>query len=153
MASSAGSWGASRRSIFGASGAGPEPEVAVALLVEPVDEPRRRLLDAAVLGQATGELGRGFGRVEILEIRLLAGEQRAGLQLQQRRDQDEELAAGVEVELLALGQPLEEGEHDAGDIHLAQVELVPQDEREQQVEGTLERLEVELELANRHRHQ
>ena len=98
------------------------------------------------------ELRRGLGRVEILEIGVLAGEQRASLQLQQRRDQDEELAAGVEVELVALGQPLEEGEHDAGDVDLAQVELVAQDEREQQVEGTLERLEVELELANRHRH-
>ena len=105
------------------------------LLVEPVDEPGSRLLDAAVLREPTGRLRRGLGRIEILEIGLLAGEQRPGLQLQQRRHQDEELPQASEVELLALGQPLEEGEHDAGDVHLAQVELVPQDEREQQVEG------------------
>ena len=36
------------------------------------------------------------------------------------------------------------GEHDLGQVDLEQVDLLAQDEREQQVEGALEDLEVEV---------
>ena len=88
--------------------------------------------------------------LEIFELGL-AREQPARLQLEQRRDQHEELAARVEVELLALGEALDEGEHDPGDVDLVQRQLLPQDQGEEQVERALERVEVELELADAHR--
>ena len=81
---------------------------------------------------------------------VLVREERARLQLEQRRDEDEELAARLEVELLPLGQPLEEGGDDAREVDVPQVELLLEDEREQQVERPLERVEVELELPDDH---
>jgi hypothetical protein len=126
----------------------PEPEEPSALGLQPLHEPGRRLLDPAVLGQALGQLFGGRRWIEVLEIRILSGEQRARLELQQSRDEYEELPARVEIELLTFGQPLQEGQHHAGHVHFGQVELVAKDERQQEVEGTLERLEVELELAD-----
>ena len=79
-----------------------------------------------------------------------SGKSTARLQLEQRGDEHEELAARLEVELLPLGEPLEEGEHDPGHVDLAQLELVLQDERQQQVERALEGVEVELELPDDH---
>ena len=66
------------------------------------------------------------------------------------RDQHEELTARLEVQLVALGQLLDEGEHDAGDVDVRQRDLLLEDERQQQVEGAFERLEVELELVHGH---
>ena len=128
----------------------PEPEVAVALGAEALGEPHGRLLHPPVLGEPPRELLGGLLGLELGELGLLVGEERAGLQLEQRRDEDEELAAGLEVELVAGGEPLDEGDHDRGDVDLRGLELLPEDEREQQVEGTLERVEVQLELADRH---
>src|SRR5207244_5692290 len=76
--------------------------------------------------------------------------QTARLQLQQRSDQDEELAAGFEVELAALREPLAERDHDPRDVDLGEVELLLQDQRQEQVERPLERVEVELQLAYFH---
>ena len=127
-----------------------EPEVAVALRREPLPQPLRGLLGAPVLGEPPRELlGRLF-RIELRELGRLVREQRARLQLEQRRDEDEELAARLEVELLPLGQPLEERGDDAREIDVPQVELLLEDEREQQVERPLERVEVELELPDDH---
>ena len=127
-----------------------DPEEAVALGREPLAQPRRRLLHPPVLGEPPRELlGRRL-RLELGELGRLLGEEAARLQLEQRRDEDEELAARLEVELVPLGEPLEEREHDAGDVDLAQVELVLEDERQQQVERPLERVEVELELPDDH---
>ena len=127
-----------------------EPEVAVALRREPLAEPLRGLLGAPVLGEPPRELLGGLLRIELCELGLLVREERARLQLEQRRDEDEELAARLEVELLPLGQPLEEGDDDAREVDVPQVELLLEDEREQQVERPLERVEVELELPDDH---
>ena len=71
----------------------------VAALVEPAAQPVRGLLRAPVLGEAAGELLGGLLGLELGELGLLLREHRARLQLEQRGDQDQELAAGVEVEL------------------------------------------------------
>src|SRR5581483_11786833 len=121
-----------------------EPEEALAFGLEPVAEPLGGVLHPAVLGEAPCELLGGRLGLELRELRSLLREEAARLQLEERRDEDEELAARLEVELLAVVQPLDEREHDAGDVDLRQVELVLQDERQQQVERALERVEVEL---------
>ena len=105
----------------GASGAGPEPEEAVALGRRAARRASRRAsFVAPVLGEPARQLlGRLLG-LELDELGLLVREEPARLQLEQRRDEDEELAAGVEVELVALGEALDEREHDPGDVDLAQ---------------------------------
>src|SRR5690348_18225259 len=51
---------------------------------------------------------------------LFRSEHRACLQLEQRADQDQELAARVEVELALVGEMLDEGDDDCGEVDLAQ---------------------------------
>src|SRR4029079_6270752 len=80
----------------------------------------------------------------------LLGEEPAGLQLEERGDEDEELAAGLEVELVPLEEVLDEGEDDPRHVDLSQIQLVLQDERQQPVERPFERVEVELELPDDH---
>ena len=127
-----------------------DAEVAVALAGQPLGEPDGRLLHPAVLGEPARELlGRLLG-LELGELRLLVREERASLQLEQRRDQDEELAARLEVELVPLGEPLDEGDDDRGHVDLGRLQLLLQEQRQEQVEGTLERVEVQLELADDH---
>ena len=149
-ASRSGSCGASGVSTFGASGAGPSRKKRSPSLCEPLAQPRGGLLHAPVLGEPARELLRGRLGLELGELGRLLREEAARLQLEQRRDEDEELAARLEVELLALGEALEEGEHDPGHVELPQVELVLEDERQQQVERAFERVEVELELPDDH---
>ena len=73
-----------------------------------------------------------------------AGQHQPRLELQQRRDQHEELGRRLEIEL-ALGlQVVDVGDHDLGQLDFEQVELLPQDQREEQVEGTREDVEVQL---------
>ena len=125
-----------------------EPEVAVAGGLETRREPFGALLGAAVLGEPPCELlGRDLG-LELGELGVLLGEERSRLELEQRGDEHEELAARVEVEPAALVQVLEKRDHDLGEVDLAQRELVAEDERQQQVERPLERVEVEVELAD-----
>ena len=90
-----------------------EAEVAVALGGEPLAQPAGGLLHAPVLGEPPRELLGRLLRLEIGELGLLLGEQVACLQLEQRGDEDEELAARIEVELVALGQALDERDDDA----------------------------------------
>src|SRR5204863_7325758 len=80
----------------------------------------------------------------------LVREELAGLQLEQRRDEHEELPAGVEVEPALLGEVLAECDDDRRHVDVDQLQLLPQDEREQQVERPLERVEVEIELPRQH---
>ena len=144
----AGSCGASRRSSRGASGAGPSRKKRSRSPPSRSAQPRRGLLHAPVLGEPPRELlGRLLG-LELGELGLLVREERARLQLEQRRDEHEELAAGLEVELVARGQPLDERDDDRGDVDLARLELLLQEQRQEQVERALERVEVQLELAD-----
>ncbi len=126
----------------------PDPEEALTLIVEPVTQPDGCLLHAPVLGEAPRELLGGLLRLELGELCLLVGEQVPGLQLEQCRDQDEELAAGIEIELLALGEPLDEGDHDSGHVDLGRLDRVLEQERQEEVERTLESVEVQLQIAD-----
>jgi hypothetical protein len=131
---------------------GPEPEVAVLLGGEPVHQPAGRLLHPPVVLEPAGQLLRGLLRVEVGELDALLGEELPCLQLEQRADEEQELAARVEVEPLTLCHALDERDDDLGDVDVARLQLLAQDERQQQVEGSFERVEVELELADvRHR--
>ena len=126
----------------------PEPEVELALLLEPLPQPHGGELHPPVLGETPRELLGGLLRLQVRELRLLVGEQMSRLQLEQRRDQDEELAAGVEIELVALGEPLDEGNDDPGHVDLRRLDRVLEQEREQEVERPLEGIEVQLEVAD-----
>ena len=149
-----------------------EPEEAVLLALQPLAEPAGRLLHPAELLEPAGELLRRLLRIEVAELDLLVREQLSCLQLEERPDQHEELPAGVQVERLAVGErrrqrrrspgegtgsagvegeALDERDDDVGDVHVPRLQLLPQDERQQQVERALERVEVELELPDMHR--
>ena len=112
-----------------------DPEEPVAIVVESPRQPGGRLLHAAVLGEPARQLLGGLLRLELGELGVLVGEERARLELEQRGDEDEEFAAGLEVELVALGEQLDERDDDARDVDLGEIELLPQDERQQEVEG------------------
>ena len=58
---------------------GPEPEPAVALVREPLDEPGSGLLHSAVFGQPARELFCGFLGLERVEVGGLVGEKRTRL--------------------------------------------------------------------------
>ena len=111
-ASATGSCGASRRSALRRQRRRPEAEEAVALGGEPLAQPAGRLLHAAVLGEPPRELLGGLLRLELGQLGALLGEQVPRLDLEQRGDQHEELAAGVEVELVARRQVLDERDDD-----------------------------------------
>ena len=78
--------------------------------LEPLREPGRSLLRTAVLGEPAGQLLGGLLGLELVELGRLVREQPARLQLQQRGDEHEELAAGLEVEPPRSGEPLAERE-------------------------------------------
>ena len=141
-ASAAGSWGARRRSDCGASGAGPSRKKRSRSASSRSDEPAGRLLHPPVLLQPAGELLGRLLRVEVAELDLLLTEQLPCLQLEQRPDENEELAAGVEVDRAGARrwkrrrqsrrrpagrhrlrrcrwQPLDEGDDDVGDVDIA----------------------------------
>jgi hypothetical protein len=127
---------------------------------------RRRAEAMAVLvGQAVGQvLGRAavaarleharqqlLGRLAGLEVEqlvLLARQHEPRLELQQGRDEDEELGRRLEVELAAALEEVEVAEHHVGQLDLEQVDLLAQDERQQQVERPGEDLQVELEVSD-----
>ena len=143
-ASASGSCGPRRRSGCGASGAGPSR-------TNRTDSSGsgRRLLHPAVLLEPPRQLlGRLLG-FQLSQIGVLL-EEPSGLQLEQRRDQHQELATGLQIEPLARCKPLDEGDHDPRDVDLGEVELVLEDERQQQVEGAFEGVEIQLELAHDH---
>ena len=115
---------------------GANAEEPIPLRSEPLEEPARRLLHAPVLGEAPRELLRGLLGLELAELRRLVREETACLQLEERRDEDEELAARLEIELVALREPLDEGEHDRRDVDLAGLQLLLQEQREEEIEGS-----------------
>ncbi len=93
----------------------------------------------------------GFAGLEVVEVLVGAREHEPRLELEQRGDEHEELGRDLEVELAAALEVVEVGEHDVGELHLEQVDLLAQDERQQEVERTREDLEVELERGDGHR--
>ena len=101
-ASCAGSCAASFRSGCGASGAGPTRKKRSRSPASRSRQPGCRLFHPAVLGEPARELLRRLLRLELGELGVLVGEQRSCLELEQRGDQDEEFAAGLQVELLPL---------------------------------------------------
>ena len=94
-------------------------------------------------------VGRLLGR-HVETVLLVAREHHAGLELQQRRDQYEELCRGLEVELAARLEVIDVGQDDLGQVDLEQVDLLAQYEREQQIERPLEDLQVEIERCELH---
>ncbi len=106
------------------------------------------MLHAAVLGEAPGQLLGGLLRLELGKLRLLVREQVARLELEQRRDQDEELAARVEIELVAISEALHEGDDDSRHVDLGRLNRVLEQKRQQEVEWPLECIEVQLEIAD-----
>ena len=101
------------------------------------------------MSQAARQLLGGLLRLELGELGILLGEERARLQLEQGGDQDEELAAGLEIELIAVGEPLDERDHYCGDVDLGRLELLLEDERQEQVERPLEGVEVQGQVEDR----
>ena len=106
----------------------PEPEAAVLLGAEALDEPGCGLLHAPVLGEASRELLGGLLGLELAELGRLVGEQRSRLQLEQRGDEHEELAACLEIELVARRHVLDEREDDRRDVDVARLELLLQEQ-------------------------
>jgi len=125
-----------------------ETEEAALRCGEPLGEPTRSVLHLPVDGQTPRELLGRLLRLELGELDLVACEQTARLELEECRDQDEELAAGVELEPFPPGEVGDERDHDLGQVDLGERELLAQDEGEQKVEGALERVEIELESAD-----
>ncbi len=126
----------------------PQPEVAVGVRVEPLVQPLRRGLEAAVEREPLGQLLGGLLRSELVEA-LLVREEPARLQLEQRGHEHQELSARVEIDARALGELLDEGEDDVRHLHVAELELLFEDEREEEVEGPLEGVQVQVEVTNR----
>ena len=112
------------RRPFGGERRRAETEEPVARAGQPFCEPCRPVLGPAVLGEPPRQLLRGRLGLELGELGVLVREEAAGLQLEQRGDEDEELAAGVEVEAVALGEMLDER-----DDHLCEIDLAEREAR------------------------
>ena len=94
-------------------------------------------------------LGRLLG-LQLLLVGLLLRQQEARLQLQEGRDQDEELGGRLEVQLVALLEVLDVGDHHLAQLDLREVHALPQHHRHEQVERPREDVELEVEVGYRH---
>ena len=126
------------------------PVEVAAPLVEALAEHRRRVAVAAVLEHPRDQLLDRLLGAELAQL-LRAGQQQPRLQLQQRCDQDQELGRDLEVELVLALEVLDVGEHDVGELDLEQADLLAQHDRQQQVEGAREDIELKVERGDRHR--
>ena len=128
-----------------------EAEVAVRLGVELLLEPARGSAEAPILRQPLGELARSVVGIEVLERHLLfLREEPARLQLEERGDEDEELAVDLQI---ADRRSLQKRQHDLDDLDVRELELLLENERQKEVEGPFEGVEVERELCDgAHRH-
>ena len=105
--------------------------------------------EARVLEQALHQLlGRLRGRELVELLDLLAREHQPRLELQQRRDEHEELRRRRQVELLPPLELVAVGEDHVGEVDFQQVELLTPEERERPVEWAGEDVEAELERAD-----
>ena len=114
--------------------------------------PRReepaRAAEARVREHPLEQLPRRLGGRELVELLdLLAGQHQARLELEQRRDQHQELRRGLQVELVARLEVIQVGQHHVGQLDLEQVELLAQDQRQQQVERAREDVEIQLQAS------
>src|SRR5206468_1153994 len=100
-----------------------------------VEHPREQLLGSLL-------------RLELEQLLVFLAEHQARLQLQQRRDQDDEFGGALEIDLAAAFEVVEVGEHHLRELELEQVDLFAQDQRQQQVERPAEDLEVEVQAAD-----
>jgi hypothetical protein len=110
--------------------------------------------EAGVLEHPLQQLLGGLGRCQLVKLveHLRARQHQPRLELEQRRDQHQELGRRLEVEL-ALGlQVIDVGDHDLGQLDLQQVELLAQDQGQQQVERAREDVEVQLQPVHDRRH-
>ena len=94
-------------------------------------------------------VGRLLGR-HVESVLLVARQHHARLELEQRRDQHEELGRGLQVQLASGLEVVDVGQDDLGQVDLEQVHLLAQYEREQQIERPLEDLQVEIERCQLH---
>jgi hypothetical protein len=113
----------------------------------PAGEHRGDLLVRAVLQQPGEQQVPGLQQGQVLLVLNFArGQQPGGLQVQQGRRHDQEVADLVQVP--AAGPVPDVGDELVGDLgqsHLGDVQLVLGDQRQQQVEGALEHVQVHLE--------
>jgi hypothetical protein len=86
-----------------------------------------------------------------LDLLLVAWKQESRLELEQRSDQDKELGRGLEVQLPGSLEVLDVRDHDVAQVDVHEVDLLPEDEGQQEVERPRERVQVELELGGAHR--
>ena len=102
--------------------------------------------EARVLEHPLEQLLGRLRRPEALEVigQLLARQHEPRLELEQRRDQHQELGGGLQIELTLGLEVVDVGEHDLGQLDLEQVQLLAQDQRQQQVERPGEDVEVQL---------
>ena len=100
---------------------------------------------AVVLEHSREQLLGGLLRLQVELVVVLGRQHQPRLELEQRRYQDEELGGRLQIELAAALQVLNVGEHDVREVDLEQVDLFPEDQRQEQVEGTVEDLEIEVE--------
>ena len=125
---------------------------AMAVLVgQPVGQVLGRAAVAARLEHARQQLLGRLAGLEVEQLVLLARQHEPRLELQQGRDEQQELGGRLEIELAAALEEVEVAQDHVGQLDLEQVDLLAQDEREQQVERPGEDLEVELEVGNERR--
>ena len=121
------------------------------LVGQPVGQVLGRAPVAARLEHARQQLLGRLAGLEVEQLVLLARQHEPRLELQQGRDEDEELGGRLEVELAAALEEVEVAQDDVGQLDLEQVDLLAQDERQQQVERPGEDLQVELEVSDGNR--
>ena len=122
-----------------------EAEVAVGLGVELVLEPARGGAEAAVLREALGELAGRVVGVEVLEGHLFSSSGKSPRAFSSRSEATRTRnSPSTSRSPAAL---LQEREDDLDDLDVRELELLLEDERQQEVERPLERIEVERELA------
>ena len=124
-----------------------DPEVALALAVEPLAQPDRCVLHPPILGEAPRELLRRLLWLELESSASSSGKRWRAFSSSSAAIRTE-LAAGVEIELVALRESLDERDDDPGHVDLRGLDRVLEQQREKEIERALERIEVQLEIAD-----
>src|ERR1022692_3465912 len=120
------------------------------LAIEQLEQVSRGRTVATCLEHPLQQLLGRFARLDVEQLLAVLGKHQTRLQFEQRRDQDDELGRGLQVQLAATLQIVEVGKHHVGELQVEQIDLLAQHKREQQVEGTAKYLQIELERRERH---